>query len=218
MKLTSQVLNDFEQNIALKTKYAAAGSWGQRKIVFLPVVVLIFSAFALYFFYDLSKTDASYSTYSLICGALILIAIVSIALIQRSAKQQVLANIASIPVCVAKKVYGNDENGIYYCIYTTGSKRHDITFIDAIAAKIFNIDNEPDVAPFKREIDNLFRVKFASTNGAAVLLPVGFTAGEQVYQKQFSTAQLGPALAENDGKFAVLAFNAVSVPVLKEAL
>lgn len=216
--ITTQTLHDLEQNSTLKKNYAAAGSWGQSKIVFLPVVVLIFSAFALYFFYDLSKTDSSYSTYAMVCGALILISIVAIALIQKSAKQQVINNIASVPVCVAKKIYGNDTNGIYYCIYTTGSKRHDPAFIDAIANKIFNIDQEPEAASYKREIDRLFSVKFADTNSVAVLLPTGFTEGEQVYQKQFATDTLTAVTKENDGKFAVLAFNGLSVPVLKEAI
>jgi len=39
-----------------------------------------------------------------------------------------------------------------------------------------------------------------------------------VYQKQFATANLTAVTKENDGKFAVLAFNGLSVPVLKEAL
>ncbi len=216
--ITAQMLRDLEQDPAVKKNYAAAGSWGQHKIVFLPVVVLIFSAFALYFFYDLSKTDSSYSTYTMVCGALVLLSIVAIALIQKSAKQQVINNIASVPVCIAKKVYGNDSNGIYYCIYTTGNKRHDLAFIDAIANKIFNIDHEPEAASYKREIDRIFSVQFANTNSAAVPLPTGFTEGEQVYQKQFATAPIASVTTANDGKFAVLAFNGTSVPVLKEAL
>lgn len=155
MILSSQALNDLEQNTALKKNYATAGSWGQNKLMFLPIVILVFSAFALYFFYDLSKRDASYATYSMVCGALILGSIVAIALMQKSAKKKILENIASVPVCIAKKVYGNDDTGVYYCIYTPGSKRHDIAFIDAIADKIFNIDGEPDVQLRKRSLNCL---------------------------------------------------------------
>lgn len=212
MILTSQALNDLEQNTAIKKNYAMAGSWGQNKLMFLPIVILVFSAFSLYFFYDLSKRDATYSTYSLVCGALILVSIVAIALMQRSAKKKILENIASVPVCIAKKVYGNDDTGVYYCIYTNGNKRHDIAFIEAIANKIFTIDSEPD-AQLRKEINKLFEIKLANTNGPAVLLPERFTSGEKVYQKQFATTNLSQIIAENDGKFAVLDFNGVAVPV-----
>ncbi|MGO4292457.1 hypothetical protein [Chitinophaga sp. RAB17] len=214
MILTSQALNDLEQNTALKKTYASAGSWGQNKLMFLPIVILVFSAFALYFFYDLSKRDASYSTYSLVCGALILLSIVAIAVMQNKAKKKILENIVSVPVCIAKKVYGNDDTGVYYCIYTNGSKRHDIAFIEGIADKIFNIDQEPDAA-LRKKINNLFEVKLANTNAPAVLLPEQFTGGEKVYQKQFATTALSHVVAENDGKFAVLDFNGVAVPVMK---
>ncbi|HEY9260872.1 hypothetical protein [Chitinophaga sp.] len=214
MILTSQTLEDLEQNTALKKTYAAAGSWGQNKWMALPIVILVFAAFALYFFYDLSKRDDSYSIYSLVCGTLILPAIIAIALMQRGAKKKILENITSVPVCVAKKVHGNDETGVYYCIYTNGNKRHDIAFIDAMADKIFHIDSEPD-AQLRKEINKLFEVKLANTNAPAVLLPERFTAGEQVYQKQFSTMVVSQVMLENDGRFAVLDFNGVAVPITK---
>lgn len=211
MIITNQTLENLEQDSELKKKYAGAGSWGQNKLVFLPVVTLIMSAFGLYFFYDLAKTDSSYTTWAIGCGIVLLLSLIAIAVIQRNAKKQVLANISSVPVCVAKKIYGNDQTGVYYCIYTKGNKRHDISFIDTIADKIYNIDNEPD-PQIKKAITNLFSVKFADTNSAAVPLPITFTEGEQVYQKQFSTANL----KTEDGKFAVLAFNQTSVPVIKQ--
>lgn len=93
------------------------------------------------------------------------------------------------PISIAKKVYGNDAQNIYYCIYSTGEMRHDSDFINHIAEKIFAIPtNTKDKVA--REILNLFKIDFANPGEFAKKLPLAFTEGVQVWRRQFALGVL----------------------------
>jgi len=220
MIFTEDTLKKLENNSEIKKKYAGAGSWGQNKIVYLPTLLGVFSAAGSYFMYELSKMDNSYNIYIYACLVVAVICVVAVVQIQKNAKKKVLASIENVPVCIAKKVYGNDNAEIYYGIYTTGNRRHDIDFIESIADKIFNIDSEPD-GKLKRKIRNMFGEKFASPNALSILLPTAFTYGENVYQGQFRFQHIGQemknVISENNDQFIVVAFNDTNAQQLRRA-
>lgn len=221
MLLTREVLQKLESNSEIKKKYAGAGSWGQNKIVYLPTILGVISACAAYFMYDLAKTDSSFNTYLYSCIIVAIVCLVAVIFIQKDAKKKVLENIENIPVCIAKKVYGNDSSELYYGIYTTGDKRHDIDFIETIADKIFNIDREPD-EKLKRKIKSMFGEKLAKPQGApSVLLPKEITQGENVYQGYFRFAHVGDEMKniikDNNDKFIVVVFNDINAQQLRHA-
>ncbi|UIR57539.1 hypothetical protein LZQ00_06890 [Sphingobacterium sp. SRCM116780] len=219
MLFTKDILEKLERNSEIKKKYAVLGSWGQNKVVYLPTILGLFSAAGIYPIYDLSKTDSSFNTYLYICVIVAIICLIAVIFIQKDAKKKVIENIENVPVCIAKKVYGNDNAEIYYGIYTTGNKRHDLDFIESIADKIFNIDQEQD-EKLKRKIKNMFGEKFAQPNSMSILLPSAFTEGENVYQGQFSflhfSKEVKDIIENNNDKFIVIAFNDINAQLLRQ--
>lgn len=218
MIFTNELLNTLERNTQLKEAYATQGSLGQNRLVALPVIVGFIAAFGAYAFYGMSKTDPGYTNYAIICAAIIAVCIVAVVIIQVRAKKKVTDNLEDVKMCIAKKVYGNDETEVYYSIYTVGNKRHDTDFIEAVADKIFNIDDEPD-EKIKNKINNLFRMNFEGMNATPVLLPLAFTYGEEVYKKEFKfssiDSQMKEDIKENNDKFIALSFHNRSVVPLK---
>ncbi|MBS7566922.1 hypothetical protein KHS38_21130 [Mucilaginibacter sp. Bleaf8] len=219
MIFTSELLQQLEKDGSLKRAYAGEGSLGQNRWIILPMVVGAISAFGAYCFYDMAKTDSSYSPLMWACAALLLICLIAVALIQRGAKKKALAgNLDNVNVCIAKRIAGNEQAEVYYGIYTTGNKRHDAAFIEAVADKIYHIHDEQDLA-VKRRIAELFSPALMSTYVAPTLLPVQFTFGENVYHKEFKFTDVDSSMkqyiTENDGRFILLSYDNVSVPVLR---
>lgn len=219
MSLPSQTLLDLEQNIEIKKSYATIGSFGQNKILAVPVVVGILTAFSSYFFYDLSRTDPDYHLYMVSSVAILIICIVAAIIIQRKAKQVTITNIDSVPVCIARKMYGNDAGQIYFGIYTLGNRRHDAGFIEEVAQKIFQIEEQPD-AQLTKKIADLFAPRFEETNGPSVSLPHELCGGEEVYVGQFNFRQFSKEMknkiAADEDKFAVIVFNRVTAQLIQE--
>lgn len=220
--MTSETLQRLEQNTEVKTHYAGSGALGKNKLTIIPILIGLLSIFALYFFYDLSKTDASYTSYLYIAGAVFVACIVTFAVIQNVAYRKTLKTIAEVPACVAKVITGNTETQLYFGIYTTGRRRHDIDFIEGIAWKIANLEEETDYH-IKTKIRNMFAPKLESAGGGAPLpLPEEFTDGERVFQRQFRFGEVKKetqeALQLNDGRFVVLAFDNKGVLVEEQDL
>ncbi|RFZ90981.1 hypothetical protein D0C36_18725 [Mucilaginibacter conchicola] len=209
MLFTADLLQRLEQNSDFKKPYLTAGSMGQNKLVMLPVILAVIGLFGTYEFNDLSKSDPGYKTYMYACLALAVICIIAIVIIQRGAKKNVAANIDEVPVCLGKKIYGNDRAQVYYGIYTPGAKRHDIEFIEYVAFRILNIAQEEDVA-LRNQVNKMFDVRFADAASPAVRLPDGITDGEEVYQRQYSfstvSTEMKNSINENQDRFIVLAF------------
>jgi hypothetical protein len=209
MLFTADLLQRLEQNSDFKKPYLIAGSMGQSKLVVLPVVLAVLGLFGAYEFNDLSRSDAAYKTYMYISLAVAVICIIAVVIIQRGAKQTVAANIDDVPVCLGKKISGNDRAQVYYGIYTPGAKRHDIEFIEYVAFRIQNIAQEED-AELRNQVNKMFDVRFADAASPAVRLPDGITAGEEVYQRQYSfstvSADMKNSINENQDRFIVLAF------------
>lgn len=218
MTFNTQLLERLERNADLKKAYAGQGSFGQNKLIALPIVIAFLAAFMAYSFYGISKTDSSYSVYVLISVAVIVICIVAVVIMQRKAKKNILANLDDVKVCLAKKIYGNDQTQVYYGIYTLGEKRHDADFIEHIADKIFNIEAEPD-KQIQSKINKLFQPNLEGMNAAPVLLPIEFTVGEQVYKKEFTFSPLDGQMQENikqnNNQFIALSFHSGSAILLR---
>jgi hypothetical protein len=218
MKFTTELLSRLEQNNDLKKSYATMGSLGQNKLIALPVIIGLFSGFAAYFFNDLSKTDASYSAYTIGSIVVVVICIIALFIMQSNAKKTVLENPDNIKICLAKKIYGNDQTDVHYGIYTVGEKRHDPNFIETIAEKIFDIEEEQDLK-IKKQIQTLFTPKMEGSNATPTLLPLEFTLGEKVYQKEFdlkyTDERMKQDIEDSGDKFVVLSFNDVNAQVLR---
>lgn len=218
MLFKTELLDRLERNEDLKKTYAGQGSFGQNKLIALPIIIGIFAAFIAYSMYSLSKTDPNYSIYTMISAAIVVICIIAVVIMQSKAKKHVLANLENVKACLGKKIYGNDQSQVYYCIYTLGNKRHDAVFLDSIADKIFNIDAEPD-QQMQSKINKLFRPNLEEMNAAPALLPVEFTLGEQVYKKEFTfsalDSQMKENIKENNDQFIALSFHSGSAILLK---
>ncbi|MEJ2882247.1 hypothetical protein [Pedobacter sp. GR22-6] len=214
----TELLKRLESDENLKKAYAGQVSLGQNKLIALPVVIAFFAAFVGYYCYDLSKTDSSFTSYLQICIAIIALCIVAAVMMQAKAKKQVLGNLSNIKVCLAKKIYGNDQTQIHYCIYTTGKLRHDSVFLEGIADKIFKIDNEPD-QQLQKKINKMFQPRLEGMSAAPELLPTDFTSGEQVYKKEFAFSSLNPemqaSVRENNDQFIVLSADNGNAVLLK---
>lgn len=100
-----------------------------------------------------------------------------------------------VAVCIAKKVYGNHENGFWYCIYTAGDRRHEHDFILQVAHNVFNIPTHAPTA-LESSVSKLFRMDFAQSNATAKILPADFTGGTKVWVKQFSLGNLDKKILE----------------------
>lgn len=218
MIFNTQLLERLERNTDLKKAYAGQGSFGQNKLIALPIVIAFLAAFVAYSFYGISKTDPSYSMYTLISAAIVVVCIVAAVIMQIKAKKNVLANLDDVKACLAKRIYGNDQTQVYYSIYTLGEKRHDADFIEHIADKIFNIQAEPD-KQIQSKIEKLFRPNLEGMNAAPALLPLAFTHGEQVYKKEFTFSALDQQMQENikqnNDQFIALSFHSGGAILLK---
>lgn len=218
MLFNPELLDRLERNEPLKKAYAGQGSFGQNKLIALPVVIAFLSAFIAYSLYGISKTDPSYSIYVMISAAVVVVCIVAVVMMQASAKKNVLANLNDVKACLAKKIYGNDQTQVYYSIYSLGKMRHDADFLESIADKIFNIEAEPD-KQLLTKITKLFQPNLEGMNAAPVLLPVEFTNGEQVYKKEFTFSTLDQQMKENiqqnNDRFIALSFHSGSAILLR---
>ena len=218
MIFTKELLSRIEKDNELKKLYAGEGSLGQNKWMALPIVVMAFCAFAAYYLYTMSSAIESSSTYLIICGVIAAACLFAVIRMRNAAMSTTLTQLDDVPVCLAKRIYGNDNTEIYYSIYTTGPQRHEADFIEAIADKIINIQNEPD-AGIRKTINSLFQPSFNGNKVIAEQLPLAFTFDETVYMKEIKFMHLNgamkQAIAENNGKFVVFAFNRGGVPVLK---
>lgn len=220
MIFTPELLSQLEQNNELKKSYASQGSFGQNRLIALPVILGFFAAFGAYEFYDLSKADPDYKTFAIICALVVVACLVAVVFMQKSAKKGVMENLDDVKVCIAKKIAGNDSTEVYYSIYTVGSKRHDTEFIESVAYKIFNADLVENDQKLRAKINDLFKPNLEGMNATPVLLPVEFTFGEEVYKKEFKFAsidgQMKANIVENEERFIVLSFNNRSViPIQK---
>ncbi|TDQ11424.1 hypothetical protein [Pedobacter metabolipauper] len=219
MIFTEELLIDLEKETELKKRYAVAGSLGQNKLVAIPLVIIALCAFGAYYFYSMSGVDASSRTYLMVCIAIIVISLIVMIRMFKSSIGESLARLDDVPVCLAKQVYGNDQSETYYCIYTTGALRHNADFIEAVADKISNLEEEPD-AEIRKIIDRLFEPSFTGDKILAELLPLEFTFNEEVYRKEIRFMHLSSAMkqaiAENNGKCIVFVFGRGGAPVLNE--
>jgi hypothetical protein len=216
--MTAETLKRIEKSTAIKTRYAGAGSLGRNRLIAIPLVMAFFALFAIYFMYDMSKTEPGYSMYLYVAIGIALACIVTVVLMQRTSKVKTMASLDDVKACIARTTTGNDAAQIYYCIYTTGNKRHDPEFINSIAYKINHLEEEPD-QQLSKKIASMFGPRLAPPNGLATPLPEAFTFGEKVYQKQFDLSYLDKntraMITENSGMFPVLVYHSNNAQLVK---
>lgn len=217
--LNSQQLTALESTPAIKEKYLKSAAFGKNKAIypFLLIGILCLAAVAFLVFTGMTETVGVPLLAGVgIAGVASLVVMMAINN-KTTAKLQQETN--EMPVCIGKKIYGNDNTQIYYGIYTTGPKRHDADFINRIAGKIFNIAAEPD-KDIAKKVNRLFAVEFAAPNEFAKPLPAEFTEGELVYRKQFAFLHLPEAvktkIADNDNVFLLVALNAENPKIITD--
>lgn len=201
-------LRKLETDSAIINKYIGVSSFGQNRIIYLPMVIgiglLMFVAMA--FLSDLTETVGMTLFLILVVVALLCFGLVKI--IADSTKKKLLAKTTLAPISVAKIIVGNATENVFYCIYTTDENRHDENFIDRIAEKI-DIATENPQNPVNKEISILFRPDFIKPNEFAKKLPLDFTENKVVWRKQVSlvatSKYIKEKIREEDDKFPMIA-------------
>ena len=212
-------LSKFEHDSTIIEKYVKSSAFGKNKTVYVPLVIGI----GLFCFLVLAIFGGLIETIGIgvitVLSAIVIVCFILVAVINRSARKKLAQETQTAPVCIAKKIYGNDVQNIYYCIYSTGEKRHDNVFIDTIAEKIFAIPaNTNDKTD--RALLELFKIEFANPGEFAKKLPLVFTNGVDIWRRQFALSTLPKAaqrqIEGNDGKFAVVVIDSENPRILIE--
>lgn len=212
--MTTEQLKRLEANPDIKRRYAREGSFGANKWVALPAAIFVLGLFGTYFSYSTAtKHDPSYYTIMYVCIAVALCSFIIAAVMQNATIKRTVTNVNDVAAHAARRMYGNDASEVYYCIYTTGKKRHDVDFIETIADRIEHIDEERD-PELRRKVEKLFEPKLEMAGSAPVLLPEALTGGEQVYQRQLKFSHLVDSITRNNRHLAVLTFNDNSTAVI----
>lgn len=114
-------IRSYETNNDIVKKYVGTSSFGQTRIVFLPLIVGIMLVFFLgYCAYDGLLPTMGYG----VAGTLAIVAVacfVIVSIISKKDKQKLASGTNTAPICIAKIIYGNDAARTYYAIYTTGT-------------------------------------------------------------------------------------------------
>ena len=213
-------LKQIEKNSDIKLKYLSSGTWGSNKIMYIPAILIAVSViwFVMYACF-LAKMMPKETTIIHLGSSLgvALICIFWFRIISKKIKQRNCERINEFPVCLGKISMGNDQERVYYCIYTTGQKRLDMDWLNHINYKIWHTVEEPD-SKLRDKINLIFVPKvLAATSADSTLLPVKFTEGEEVFMKIFRFQPEKDILVkQNDGFFPIIFFNKISVPVIKE--
>jgi hypothetical protein len=212
-------LSKFEHDSTIIEKYVKSSAFGRNKVVYLPFVIGI----GLLCFLALAIFGGLIETIGIgvitVLSAIVVVCFILVAVINRSAGKKLSQETQMAPVCIAKKVYGNDRQNIYYCIYSTGEKRHDGVFIDTIAKKIFAIPGNTNDKT-ERDLLELFKIDFANPGEFAKKLPLAFTNGVEVWRRQFALGALSKEaqrqIEGNAGQFAVVAIRSENPRILTE--
>ncbi len=210
---------ELEKNKDFINDNIVSAVFGKNKLVFLPllagVALLFFVVYAL--FSGLTDIIGGYPILiTLVLTALACFVLVS--MVNKSTKAKLLKETKKAPICLAKKIYGNDNQNIYYCIYSVDDKRHDSSFINYIADKIKNIPPSTNDKS-EKQVLKLFRPDLANPMEPGKKLPLSFTNDEIVWRKQFNLGILSKELQEeienNHGQFWAVAINAEYPQVLQ---
>lgn len=212
-------LGKFEHDRTIIDKYVKSSAFGKNKLVYAPLIIgiglLCFLAFAI--FEGLVET-IGIGIIS-IMSVIVVVCFILVAVVNRSAHKKLYEETKTAPVCIAKKVYGNDVQNIYYCIYSTGETRHDSSFINKIAEKIFAIPTNTN-DKIDKEILDLFKIDFVKPGEFAKKLPLAFTDGVAVWRRQFALGNLPKdaqqTIEDNDRQFCVVAIVPENPRILTE--
>ncbi len=212
-------LSKLEHDSSIIAKYVKSSAFGKNKLVYVPLVIgiglLCFLALAI--FGGLIET-IGFGIISLL-SAIVVVCFILVAIINRSAHKKLYEETKMAPVCIAKKIYGNDVQNVYYCIYAIGEKRHDSSFINTIADKIFAIPEHTNDTT-EKEILKLFREDFIKPGEFAKQLPSAFTDGVEVWRRQFALGTLPKEvqkqIEDHDRQFCVVAISSENPRILIE--
>ena len=197
----------FEYDRTIIDKYVKSSAFGKNRFVYAPLIIGI----GLLCFLGFVVFDGLVKTVGIglisIMSAIVVLCFILVAVINRSAHKKLYEETKTAPVCIAKKVYGNDVQNIYYCIYSTGETRHDSSFINAIAEKIFAIPTNTNDKT-EKEVLGLFKIDFVKPGEFAKKLPLAFTDEVAVWRRQFALGHLPKnvqqQIEDNDGQFCVV--------------
>lgn len=219
--MTAQQISAYENNPEIIQKYVNSSAFGTNKIVYLPLIIGIGLAMFLGFMYFDGLILELGNPVALGLTVLTIICFICVFLINSAAKKKLSAETKFAPISIAKKIYGNDSENLYYCIYAEGDKRHDQAFIERIAEKIFAIPSNTSDAT-EKEVNKLFRPDFIKPNEFGKTLPTAFTEGVKVWRKQFGLGTLDKTkqqkIEDNNQEFPVVIINPENAKILHEDL
>lgn len=186
MDLTREVMEDLESDIRLKATYLRAGTWGKNRLVFLPALVTLLGlGWAVYSLSHFFTGEAALEWALGLAGGLgvALVGFLVNRMLQKAIDKGNEKYVQDLPVCLARIVVGNEEYHLFHAFFTTGEKRHDAVWMEALAHKIWDVIDYEKEQEEQNEISRIFSEKLlAEEYNEARQLPPEFTDGEPVYQ------------------------------------
>lgn len=205
-------LEHLEKKTDWKRNYAHFTSG--NKSLLLPTLLIIAGSLTLY---ALNGGRLLQSGYGLTAGLITMAGVALFVIISGKGKQQVLENISRKPVCLAKIIKSNEQQQLYYGIFSTSDTRWDTALLQNISDRVDNIPfdtNNPD----DKTIVRLLRASQVGVNMQTYSLPASFTGGHQIYLKSFDFSILDKATCDyiqhRNGIFPVLYVDNSYVPVI----
>ena len=203
-------LKELEQNKSIIEKYIKSASFGKNKLMYLPLCIGLGLAFFIIFVVFDGMIKQIGILPLVILSVICICCFITVKIINNASLKKIKAVTHYAPLCVARKIYGNDNEQVYYCIYTSGDKRHDTEFINSIAEKIFAIPHNTNNS-IEKQINKLFHIDLTKPNEFAKKLPIEFTEGETIWRRQFSlfslSKEIKQKIEEDKGNFVVVAIN-----------
>lgn len=205
-------LEHLETKTDWKKNYAHFASG--NKSLLLPTLLIAVGGLTLYL---LNKGRLLQSGYGLMAGLITMAGVALFVIVSGRGKKQVLENISQKPVCLAKIIKSNEQQQLYYGIFSTSDTRWDTTLLQNISERVGNIPfdtNNPD----DKTVVRLLRAPQVGVNIQTYSLPASFTGGHQIYLRSFDFSTLDKVtcnyIQHRNGIFPVLYVDNSNVPVV----
>lgn len=182
--ISPEQLEDFKDDYQKKTKYTKK-VWVAQKIMYIPAIVIFLGIFWMIFSGgSLFRRENMifWLVNFVIAAAVLLLGIFILRSMSSAMAKKNKGRVMELPVYLGRIVVGNDEFCVYHSIFTTGDRKYDAEWLDALAQKIW--DKKADEENPDAELDLLFSDKLMEVEPPeAQKLPPEITDGEEVYKK-----------------------------------
>lgn len=205
-------LEHLERKTDWKKNYAHFTSG--NKLLLAPTLLIAAGGLTLYL---LNKGRMLQSGYGLLAGLVTIAGLILFVIISGRGKKQVLEDISQKPVCLAKIIRSNEQQQLYYGIFSTSDTRWDTALLQHISERVGNIPSDTS-NPDDKTVELLLRASQGSEGTQTCFLPASFTGGHQIYLKSFDFSVLDKVTCDyirhRNGIFPVLYVDNSNVPVV----